>query len=461
MPGMSIPFRLACISIAFLAFACEREWPEPHDGDLFDADGDADVDADSDSDGDVDSDSDTDEDLLHPARYTTDRTLSPITPYVAEMLRDISASSEGLQEDVFAKVGASATKSLNFLHCFDGDDIELDGREELRDTILYFRGGEAGGVSPFERESLTVTVGWSALHALRGDPSPLEQELEAIHPRYAVVMYGTNDIQLGSITRYSDNMMNLVDLLLDWGVIPVMSSIMPRDDSATADEQVPRYNMVVRGIAQALQVPFIDYHRELVVLPDHGLAGDGVHPNVHYESGSPRACFFDDEGLLHGYNIRNLITIHTLDRVRRVLDGDEAPDEPGESLMGDGSPELPFYIDELPFSDLRNTLLSSYRDIDEYPGCSATQDESGPELYYELDLAFRTTVRAMVFDRGDVDIDIHLLDESGTGEGCLERDHNAVVADLDAGIYYLVVDTFVSSGEELAGEYLLVVMEED
>ena len=376
------------------------------------------------------------------------------------MLRDIVASGEGLQEDVFAKVGASATKSRNFLHCFAGDDIDLDGREELRDTIMYFRGGEAGGVNPFERESLTVTVGWSAGRAIRGDPSPLEQELEAIAPRYAVIMYGTNDIQLGSITGYSDNMLDLVDLLLDWGVIPLLTSIMPRDDSSSADEQVPRYNMVVRGIAQALQVPFIDYHRELVTLPDHGLAGDGIHPNVHYESGSARSCFFDVEGLQHGYNIRNLITIETLDRVRRVLDGEEAPDAPGEPPSGDGSQDFPFLIEELPFSDLKSTLLSTHRDIDEYPGCSADQDESGPELTYELDLAFPARVRAMVFDRGSVDIDIHLLDETGTGEGCLERDHNGVVADLEAGTYFIVVDTFVSSGEEHAGEYLLVVMEE-
>jgi hypothetical protein len=119
-----------------------------------------------------------------------------------------------------------------------------------------------------------------------------------------------------------------------------------------------------------------------------------------------------------------------------------------------------FVIDGLPFAHLASTLLSPNRDLDEYTGCGSTADESGPELTYELDLAAPARVRAMVLDRGDVDIDVHLLDSTGTAAGCLDRDHRAVVADLAPGRYFLVLDTFVDAGVELAGECLLVVMED-
>jgi hypothetical protein len=423
------------------------------------ADSDADGDGDADSDADGDGDTDTDADVpAVPERYPEDRTQSPLTPYVVEWLADVAAADPTLGDDLFAKVGDSITVSRSFLACFAGDAIDLGGRDSLWDTVLFFRDGGS-----FDRESLCAEVGRSASWALAGDPSPLEQELDEAGPRFAVVMYGTNDIGwfgygMDTLDWYAANMLDIMDLLMERGVVPIVSTIPPRDDSAEADAWVPRLNAVVRAMAQALQVPLVDYHRELEALSGHGLAGDGVHPDV-YRSGG---CVLTEEGLGYGSNVRNLITLEALDRVRRTLVADEpAPDAaaaPGVPVTGDGSAVTPFIIDALPFAHLASTLLSPHRDIDEYTGCGSTADESGPELTYELDLAAPARVRAMVLDRGDVDIDVHLLDASATAEGCLDRDHRAVVADLAAGRYFLVLDTFVSGGVELAGEYLLVVM---
>lgn len=65
----------------------------------------------------------------------------------------------------------------------------------------------------------------------------------------------------------------------------------------------------------------------------------------------------------------------------------------------------------------------------------------------------------MVLDRGDVDIDVHLLDASETAEGCLASDHNAIEVDLEPGTFQLVLDTFVSHGVEHSGEFILIVDE--
>ncbi len=78
-----------------------------------------------------------------PARYPTDRTLSPLTPFVAERLR--AAHGAGLAEDLFAKVGDSITVSSSFLHCFAGANVDLGGRDELDLLAELPHGGRLAG----------------------------------------------------------------------------------------------------------------------------------------------------------------------------------------------------------------------------------------------------------------------------------------------------------------------------
>lgn len=398
-----------------------------------------------------------------PAVYPSDRTLSPLTSGLIDRLRDLRDAHPELSDDVFAKVGDSGTVSRAFLHCFGGDRgaIDLDGRDELWPTIDLFRDGDANGTDPFRRESEAAVVGWSALHPLEGDPSPLDRELTALRPRFAVVMYGTNDIERGDIDRFAGDLLTLADRLLSEGVIPVFSSVMPRDDNPESDAQVPSYNGVIRGVAQGRQVPFIDLHRELLPLPAHGLGPDQLHPGVYRADGLNRPCDFTRDGLQFGYNWRNLLTIQSLDRlVRTVVEGDPAPDR-APAQRGTGAVDAPFEIESLPFTDLRDTTRSPHRNLDGYPGCDRGQNESGPEYVYRFQVREPTTIRAWVLDRGDVDIDLHLLGDPRDGDACVARDHRVLVADLAPGTWWFVLDSFVSGGDEKAGEYLFVVVAEE
>jgi hypothetical protein len=266
-----------------------------------------------------------------PVRYPPDRTLSPITPALAARLRAVAARGPGQRDDTFIKVGASATASASFMHCFAGEVVELDGRVELAPTIVSFDDAPA---NPFTRESLAAVVGRTAGWALAGDPSPLEAELAAMSPRFAVIMYGTNDIGLGDLFAYADDLLAIADALLARGVLPAFTSIMPRDDDPAADALVPRYNAVVRAVAQARGVPFIDFHRELLPLPDHGLGADDLHPSVYRVGGVARPCVFTADGLRSGYNVRNLITIQTLHRLREILGGAKDQDPPAARPPG-------------------------------------------------------------------------------------------------------------------------------
>ncbi len=383
-----------------------------------------------------------------PVLYPAGATHSPLTEAVAGHLRAI-ASRRPARERALSKIGDSQTVSTSFLNCFAGSSITLGANAPLQPTLDAFRDG-----GTFNRTSLSATVGWSAFSALQGAPTPLEQELSANDPRYGVVMFGSNDVELMNIDRYGRDMFTITDQLIDAGVVPLLTSFPPRDDKPSADAVVPRYNAVVRGIAQARQVPFVDLHRELLPLPSHGLGGDQLHLNAS-PSGS---CRFDAAGLQYGQNVRNALTLQVLARARGALLSTPAPDATAPHLAGSGTATDPFVIPSLPFSDVRDTRRDGANVISTYSGCAAAQDESGPELYYRLDLPAATNLRAFVISLGTGDIDVHLLG-AGTGPGdCLARNDKVVTRAGATGTLHLALDTFVSGGVPQRGGYLLVVM---
>lgn len=390
--------------------------------------------------------------------YPHGTTQSPLTPSVAAHLRELMERGD-LEDDVFSKIGASATVNRNFLRCFAGPNVDLAGREHLRDTLEHFDGGSP---NPFRRRSESATVGWHAGRAVWGSPSPLAEEVRHADPRFGVVMYGTNDIELGRPLQYAELMTRLVRMLELRGVIPVLTTIMPRDDDEGADRVVRLYNAVVRGVAQRHRVPMIDYHRELAALPDHGLASDELHPNVHFVDGNPRGCDFGPEGLEHGYNIRNLITLEALDRLRRVvLEGEGPPDRAPEPPSGAGSIGDPIEM-ALPFSHAGDTSRSPHELLDSYEACDADQDESGPEYVYHLSLDEPARVYAMALDEDDVDVDLHVMELGPRGPRCVARADTTLEVELDAGDHYFVVDTYVDrDGDAQAGEFMFVAARTD
>jgi hypothetical protein len=400
-----------------------------------------------------------------PEIYPTDRTHSPITPYVAARLAEVLALNPSSQRDVFMKVGDSISASTNFLNCFAGPNVDLDSHTALQPGLTYFLATQAGSTTSFDRDSDVVEVGRTASWAVTGSPSPVNSELSAINPSAAIVMFGTNDIgwfgndHEATLQWYYDNYYELVHTLLDAGVIPILSTIPPRDDSLSHDGWVGALNAMIRGLAQGRQIPLVDYHRELAVLADHGLSGDGVHPNVYWD-GESRGCVFTPDALLYGYNVRNLTTLEALDRVRGAALEDTTPLDPQDLYqVGTGTAVDPFVVQGTVYTHLANTLDSTARDLSFYSGCGSPADETGPELYYEMTLTQPARVRALVFDVGSpVDVDVHLLDATASEAGCLARGDTVVEMDLTPGTYYWSLDTYVTGDVELSGEYLFVVL---
>lgn len=398
-----------------------------------------------------------------PARYPGHRIHSPITPHVAQRMRDIALLGPDLADDVFMKTGASSTVSHNTLHCFVDDPIELGEHEGLQPALDHFLMGDAAGTTPFDRESVAARVGHHAGWAVGGDPSPVDIEAELLTPSLALVHFGANDMGWGAtygdaLLGFHANMMLLLDGLIDRGIVPIVFGVTRRGDYSSAQAWVGTWNATLRGIAQARQIPFVDLYEAIDGLPGHGLSGDGLHLEA-YPGG---ACVLDEEGLQHGYNLRNLVALEVLDRAAAVLVHEEpALDPPHVELWGEGTPDEPWVIDALPFSDVRDTSTDGAPFVDLYPGCDASSDESGPEFWYRFTVDEVTRVRAAVLDMEGVDIDVHLVDDSATGEGCLARGHHFVQTTLQPGSYHFALDTWVSDGTPLAGEFVFVLLECD
>ncbi len=377
-----------------------------------------------------------------PLRYPFDRVHSPMTPAIGQRLRDIAGRDATLRSDVFAKVGDSITFSDDSYRCLSKKDRNLGAHAALAPVIRRFAGKPEYGTNPYSRDSLTAQIGWSAWQVLSGEPSPLAKELKAIRPRIALVQFGTNDIEIGAIFHFADQLWNIVDYLAERGVVPVLFTIPPRKDKLKAGVWVSRYNAAIRGIAQARSVPLVDYHLALGKLPGGGLAKDGIHPTTFRGRRGRDACDFTKEGLRHGYNLRNLLALQALERVDAALRGGAAPDAPLPVNAGGGSPPLVDVARLEPGSGQRH----------DYP-CRGAKKAPGREATYAFELLAPTHVRIMGFDRG-AEAELYLL-RSPAGSECVRSHARVITARLGAGTHYLVVDRL--SATAAAGETIVVI----
>ncbi len=403
----------------------------------------------------------------HPELYPTDRTHSPISAYVADRLRAIAAAPAGVDKRaaVFAKIGGSTSASPNFMQCFQTDAAIKELPPELMPTVTHFRSVDLGmGVTAFDRVSAAAKAGFTSTDLVTGAPTPINDEVAAILPRFAQILVGTHDLekdQPAELYTFADNLLGTVDTLITIGVVPILSTIPQRSDLPLKDPFVARYNAVVRAVAQGRQIPLVDLHRELAMLPNLGLTAMG-DLSVFVSAMLDRPCHFSESALQNGYNVRNLEDLRALDRAKQVVvDAAVELDPAGPRLLGAGTPADPYQVPSLPFVDLQTTMGSPSDSFDMYTGvCDAAKDESGPERVYRFELASDANLRVMVFDRGMVDVDVHVLQEPSPDK-CLARNDKEISGPLGSGTYYVVVDSYAGNVPGgAAGEYMLVVMAE-
>jgi hypothetical protein len=195
-------------------------------------------------------------------------------------VRDLVARgrARGNRHDVVAKIGDSITESASFLMDCGSGWYRLGEHPEVEPTIRYFAARMFDdGRNSLNRASLCATAGWTSGDALQGDPdSPLARELEASRPQWAIVMYGTNDLERSDVASYRANMARIVDVIEARDVVAVLSTIPPRMDGEPYASRVASFNDVVRGLARARHLPLIDYW--LALEPIDGPASSRAAP---------------------------------------------------------------------------------------------------------------------------------------------------------------------------------------
>lgn len=227
--------------------------------------------------------------------------------------------TQGNRADVFVKIGDSITESQSFLSDIGSGWFELGENTSLDATVRFFSARTiTGGRNSFDRQSLCATAGWTAANALEGNPSALQRELTAARPAYAVVMYGTNDIDRSDLATWRANMSRILDTIEQNGTVAAISTIPDRLDGARPRALVAAWNNGVRELAFTRHLPLVDYWLALQPLPNKGLSDDGIHPSVYESNGDPQSGALNAEGLRFGYNMRNLVTLQALERLRAV-----------------------------------------------------------------------------------------------------------------------------------------------
>ena len=226
----------------------------------------------------------------------------------------------GMRAEVFAKIGDSITESASFLSDIGHGWYDLGGYRALEPTVALFRRTTfADGSNSFTRASSCAMGGWVAAYALSGDPmSALRREMDFTRPAWTIVMYGTNDLDHVSPMEFSGTMTRILDIVESYGSVPILSTIPDRLDRAKAGGRVAGFNDAIRALATARHTPLMDYWRVLQPLPNHGVDTDGIHPSAYAPRGNVSCGVLTPAGLQYGYNVRNLVALFALDRLRAI-----------------------------------------------------------------------------------------------------------------------------------------------
>jgi hypothetical protein len=249
-----------------------------------------------------------------------------VVPQITSSVRQIFLHGRqlGNHPDIFAKVGDSITATDLFLDPIGQGGLQLYDYEYLRPVVQYFSQSPARDHNSFANTSLAARSGWSSNDVL--DPSkattsycaagetPLECEYRILQPSVALIMLGTNDLPWMDSGTYQANMRRIVEISLDHGVIPVLSTI-PDQLGSPNEWRVAEFNQIITNISYQYGVPLWNYWLALQNLPNRGLGGDNVHPSYDYTI--RETAIFSPDMLRYGYNVRNLTALMVLDAIWR------------------------------------------------------------------------------------------------------------------------------------------------
>jgi lysophospholipase L1-like esterase len=173
--------------------------------------------------------------------------------------------------------------------------------------------------------SYTACGGIRADEMLAGGKSkmpPLAELLDTYKPQMAVLMLGTNDASASRpAAAFKADMEKAVDLMLERGVICILSTIPPhvgKPDLASS------YNKVLRELAKARELPLIDYEQEVLKRRPNDWNGtllqkDDVHPTSSIGDVTASSAPTAENLRSCGYLLRGWLSVRKIAEVKRTV----------------------------------------------------------------------------------------------------------------------------------------------
>ncbi len=242
--------------------------------------------------------------------------LSGVGPH----LKTLYQRGQGLGNNprAFTRVGDCEMAFTTFLHDYDGGSYSLGSYTYLSPVIGHFAGSFAhlGQVANAGMSSSAIFQDyWSDPALCLPGETPLACEYRTHRPSVALIMLRTIDRNAIASGQYRAEVTQAVQMSLDRGVIPVLSTI-PYWGPTNPDVTV--MNDIVRQIAAGYSVPLWDYWQTSEALPGRGVTGDYHIADPAYT----RAYFFDADALQMAVTRRNLEALEVLHAIlTQVIQG--------------------------------------------------------------------------------------------------------------------------------------------
>ncbi len=254
----------------------------------------------------------------------------PVLPEIQPVIRAIY--QEGLRRGnnpkVFSKIGDCMTATPNFLEGIAKGDYNLDTYGSLQAVIDYFAKTPARKDAEFDsfaNPGLAASSGynvagvldstWSDPKWCSADETPLACEYRASKPMIALIMFGTNDLRSLKPEQFEFYLRRVIVQTYNAGIIPVIYTFPVQ--ASQLDNSI-LFNKITVKVATEYNLPLINLWLAFEPLPNKGI--DSKEPTHMTRPESGKTFSFAAVDLQQGgYNVRNLLTLQTLEAILRMV----------------------------------------------------------------------------------------------------------------------------------------------